>query len=160
MKYALLLKTFFAAYSCAPVIFNKLSSDVLEKISNYLDKPLDILIFLDKKSREDFNEKFSVKHFVHKAFDVPELKNVDANDPLFEFYYNLSWCAKDKPLLFRALKHEAVRFDPPSLPLLKHLLRISKDTNLNQYKYNHSFIDYLLKHDQMKLAVEFLSIIY
>lgn len=143
-------------------------------VGEYLDNPVATLGSLNRSFRGTFKGENSLKYYVKKRFNIPELESIDQNEPELAGILNLVWCRYDEYFIFLYLMKEMARENCPYKvlfrPLIGYLARTFKELNDHQREQytNHlaskciiSFDVYLAdlcaKNGHYDLAFEFLK---
>lgn len=151
-----------------------LCEPLLGYIGEYLDNPVATLGSLNHSFRRIFKGDYSLKYYVKKCFNIPEITNVLHNEPELSGILNLYRRQYDQYLIFLYLMEEIAHEKRPYKVIFRHLIsylaRIFKELKDNEReKYqlyldnnNISCSDVLLsdicaKNGQYDMAFEFLK---
>lgn len=95
-----------------PINFHKranidsIPNDLLIHIGSFLNNPFISLGRLNRRFFDMFHQKFILKHIVMARFNIPELEDVDGNEPELAGIFNLAWCRNDPFLIFGSLMED------------------------------------------------------
>lgn len=98
MKYLRLILAALSLLSfsfCSLVKFENFGSDILGLICDYLNDPAGTIGSVNAYGRKCLIKNYTSKHFTSKKFQIPELKNIDENEPELRLLLSLSSFSSD-----------------------------------------------------------------
>lgn len=144
---------FFSKLLCAPTNIGELDHHLQKKISDFLHVPQQTLGSVNKNGRQIFREIYPAKTILNERISIPELEEVDENEPELRSLLKLTCFAENPSLFYQAVFEDVTKEKTPYIKLYRPLIKYL-DRTFNQ---QGTIIRMLLKDEKYKLKASLLK---
>lgn len=127
-------------FKSEPLRLDNLSTDLLHKISSYLENPFLSMGYLNHYFQDLFSKTFSPKRIFKERFDIPSLNIEDVDDDEKELKRLLNYSNfADSDFIYKAFEHEFLRGNKIKVlnsPLLNYLYPDNNAILINGHDLN------------------------